>query len=99
MSNWAEDYYNAEGPAVIRIEADGGGEIRFGFVRGTLDGQVILSDPKSHFRFTWLGTDELEPVQGQGEAWIEDGILRGEINVAGGDRSGFRAMRSSPGPS
>jgi hypothetical protein len=45
-------------------------------------------------RFTWQGSDEMDPASGAGDAELdEDGLLTGEIRFHDGDDSTFKARR------
>src|SRR4051794_24202833 len=77
-------------PAYIRFDAQGGGEFVFGAVQGSLHCRY---GPAS-VRFTWEGSDEMDPASGAGEAELdEDGLLTGEIRFHNGDDSAFKARR------
>src|SRR3954463_11251148 len=77
-------------PAYIRFDAQGRGEFVFGAVQGSLHCRY----GPAGVRFTWQGSDEMDPVSGAGDAELdEDGLLTGEIRFHDGDDSTFKARR------
>ena len=77
---------------VIMVTAYGGdgGEFAFdclaGSMHGACSGNVV--------EFSWNGNDEMEPASGEGCAELQDdGSLRGEISLQGGDDIPFIARR------
>jgi hypothetical protein len=62
----------------------------FGAVQGSLHCRY---GPDS-VRFTWQGSDEMDPASGAGDAELdENGLLTGEIRFHDGDDSSFKARR------
>ena len=96
MEMWDEDYFNMEVQAYIEIRPDNLGNFQFGLVSGYLDGYLEAESGKERFVFTWEGQDEMDPMTGSG--WIK---LKGKNEAVGliklhlGDRSGFKARRTS----
>src|SRR3712207_4423064 len=90
MALWGSEFLDLGEPAYIRFDARGGGEFVFGAVQGSLHCRY---DPAS-VRFTWEGSDEMDPASGAGEAELdEDGLITGEIRFHNGDNSAFKARR------
>jgi hypothetical protein len=90
MELWDSDFLDLVEPAYIRFDAQGHGEFVFGAVQGSLHCRY---SPAS-VRFTWQGSDEMDPASGAGDAELdEDGLLTGEIRFHDGDDSTFKARR------
>ncbi len=90
MELWDSDFLDLVEPAYIRFDAQSGGEFVFGAVQGSLHCRY---GPGS-VRFTWEGSDEMDPVSGAGDAELDDdGLLTGEIRFHNGDDSTFKARR------
>jgi len=90
MALWDSDFLDLVEPAYIRFDAQGRGEFVFGAVQGSLHCRY---GPGS-VRFTWQGSDEMDPASGAGDAELdEDGLLTGEIRFHDGDDSTFKARR------
>ena len=78
------------GPAYIRFDADGGGELAFGAVQGGIDDHPGTDS----VHFTWEGSDEMDHASGDGDAQLDaDGTLIGEIRFHRGDEPAFTAHR------
>ena len=94
MSEWDNDYVNEEVRAFIRIEKSGSGEFHFGLVQGSMCGDFEKSKEGMIFDFTFEGSDECDPANGDGWMKInDDGIAEGEIRFHAGDKSKFLAKR------
>lgn len=94
MEMWNEEYFNMEVQAFIKINHDGKGEFQFGLVTGNFIGKVIEQNNNEKFTFKWVGTDELEPVNGIG--WIEiinEDLIEGEFIFYDGEESKFKARK------
>lgn len=90
MDLWGTDFIDLVEPGYITFDPGGGGEFIFGAVQGSLHCRY---GPAS-VRFTWQGSDEMDPACGAGDAELdEDGLLTGEIRFHDGDDSGFKARR------
>lgn len=90
MELWDTDFLNLVQPAYISFDKQGRGEFAFGAVQASLD---CWYGPDSA-DFTWEGSDEMDPVHGDGVAELqEDGSLEGEIRFHSGDESTFKARR------
>ena len=89
MEMWDADFLDLVQPAYISFD-DRGGEFAFGAVQASLD---CWYAPRS-IDFTWEGSDEMDPVHGDGEVELaDDGTLIGEIRFHGGDESTLKARR------
>jgi hypothetical protein len=91
MTEWNENYLDAEGQAFIDFDAKGGGEFQFGYVGGSLDYQVTTRDGEPAVEWTWEGSDEMDLALGRGWAVLEGDKLHGLILFH--DDSGFVAKR------
>ena len=90
MELWDSDFLDLVEPAYIHFDAQGHGEFAFGAVQGSLHCRYSSAS----VRFTWQGSDEMDPASGAGDAELdEDGLLTGEIRFHGGDDSSFKARR------
>jgi hypothetical protein len=90
MELWDSDFLDLVEPAYITFDQQGGGRFVFGAVQGSLHCRY---GPDS-VRFTWEGSDEMDPASGAGDAeFDEDGLLTGEIRFHNGDDSTFKARR------
>jgi hypothetical protein len=90
MELWDRDFLDLVEPAYIRFDAQDRGEFVFGAVQGNLHCRY---GPGS-VRFTWQGSDEMDPASGAGDAELDDdGLLTGEIRFHDGDDSTFKARR------
>src|SRR3954453_21298704 len=94
MTEWDENYLNAEVQAFIDFDADGPGEFQFGYVRGSLDYQVATRDREPGVEWTWEGSDEMDFALGRGWAVLKGDELHGMIFFHQGDDSGFVAQRA-----
>ncbi|MFL0198215.1 hypothetical protein ACJDU8_22020 [Clostridium sp. WILCCON 0269] len=89
-----EEYFNTGVQAFIRINGDGKGEFRFGLVTGDFIGKIVAQDNSEKFAFKWLGTDELEPVNGIG--WIKiinKDLVAGKFIFCNGEESKFKVRK------
>ena len=85
---WPRDHLDLCGPAYLRIDADGTGEMAFGALVATVDGGFTSSGVD----FDWDGADEGDQVTGTGWADLrDDGFLEGEIAYDNGDDTSFIA--------
>ena len=94
MEMWDADYLNMETQAYLRIEHDGRGNFQFGLVEGYIDGEVEEIDGQERFVFSWEGSDELDPVLGNG--WVKfsgTDRLIGRIKIHLGDSSGLEVVK------
>jgi hypothetical protein len=87
---WDRDYLDLVEPAHITFEDDGLGEFAFGCVHGGLDCEY---SQRTIF-FTWQGFDEMDEVNGDGSAELDDdGSLEIEIRFHLGDEATLKAQR------
>lgn len=94
MSGWDTDYINMEVQAYIHINKKGMGGFQFGLVSGQVDGRFEKDTDGPIFDFTWEGSDEGEPMSGDG--WMiarNDGSAEGEFRIHLGDSSLFWAQK------
>ena len=94
MTEWGEDFINAEVRGFIEFDAKGGGEFHFGYVRGDMDYRLTTKDGEPAVEWTWEGNDEMDPAQGRGWAVLKGDELHGMIFFHQGDDSGFVAKRA-----
>ena len=94
MTEWDEDFINAEVQGFIEFDARGGGEFQFGYVHGDMDCRLTTRDGEPAVEWTWEGNDEMEPGQGRGWATLKGDELHGMIYFHEGDDSGFVAKRA-----
>lgn len=94
MTEWGEDFINAEVQGFIEFKANGTGEFQFGYVHGYMDCRPGTRDSEPAIEWTWDGNDECDPAQGWGWAVLKDGELHGMIAFHQGDESGFVAKRA-----
>lgn len=88
---WDADYLNMSGPAFIEFKRDERGEIRFGCVMATLE----CTYSPSTVHFDWHGFDEMDEVDGDGFAELnDDGTLNIEFSYRYGDDAVFKARKS-----
>lgn len=87
---WDRGYLDLCGPASITIGADGRGEIAFGATQATLD----VEYGRSSIGFTWIGSDEMDEVSGEGTAeLLEHGSVKIEFEYHNGDEAVLKAKR------
>ncbi|MFC0206541.1 hypothetical protein [Novosphingobium soli] len=85
---WPRDHLDLCGPAFLRIDADGTGEMAFGALCASVDGGFTPSGVD----FDWNGADEGDQVTETGWADLrDDGWLEGEIAYDNGDDTSFIA--------
>jgi hypothetical protein len=94
MTQWDEDFINAEVQGFIEFDAKGGGEFQFGYVRGDMNCRQTTRDGEPAVEWTWDGNDEMDPAQGRGWAVRKGDELHGMIFFHEGDDSGFVARRA-----
>lgn len=87
---WDRDYLDLVEPAHIMFEGNGHGEFSFGALNGGLDcqyGHRIIF-------FTWQGFDEMDEVNGDGSAELnDDGSLEIEIRFCLGNEAMLKARQ------
>ncbi len=93
MTEFDEDFINAEVQGFIEFDASGGGQFQFGYVRGDMDCRETARDGEDAVEWTWEGNDEMDPAQGRGWAVLKGEELHGLIGFNDGDESGFVARK------
>jgi hypothetical protein len=84
--------YDMAGPGSYILFAKDGGAFALDCLTGSIHGRC----GGAAVEFMWNGSDEMEPASGHG--WAEkqdDGSLKGEICLEGGDDIPFIARRSA----
>src|SRR4051794_40977311 len=94
MTEWDEDFINAEVQGFLEFNAQGGGGFQFGYVRGDMDCRLTTRDGEPAVEWTWEGYDEMDPQAGAGWAVRKGEELHGMIAFDDGDESGFVAKRA-----
>lgn len=94
MEEWDKDFIDEEEDGYFEFGKGGDGEFHFGNVQGSIHGESETIEGKSRFEFTWVGSAEMDELNGRGWAEIqENGKLYGKIIFHGGDKSWFKAKR------
>ena len=93
MSEWENDFIDAEVPGYINFAKDGLGDLQFGYVRCDIDWQETERDGEPAVEFSFEGMDEMNPCSGRGWAVINGKELDGMIFFHRGDESGFKAKK------
>lgn len=87
---WDKRYLDLAGPAFIRFDDDGQGEMAFGALQAGLScdtGPLLIF-------FSFEGFDEMDPIHGSGTAeLLDDGSLELEISIHLGDDITLKARR------
>jgi hypothetical protein len=90
-SQWANEYLDTLGPALISITGHGD-RLRM----HCLIAQVNVRPTKAGASFTWEGAWEYDPMRGTGTVRVgKDGKLYGRIRINDGDESTFLAERTN----
>jgi hypothetical protein len=95
MTEWDEDFINAEVQAFIEFDANGGGEFQFGYVRGDMNCRLTTRDGGPAVEWTWDGYDEMDAEAGGGWAVLKGDELHGMIGFNDGDDSEFVAKKAN----
>lgn len=93
MEQWDQEFIDLDGPGFIAFSNNGQGEMKFGAVSLTLDWEA---NHERRVEFSFEGFDEMDEVSGFGWAELREDLLIGEIRFHQGERSGFKASRSTP---
>jgi hypothetical protein len=89
---WERDFLDLVGPAMLTVGNDGQGEIAFGALQAGLD----LAYGRRDVSFTWLGSDEMDEVNGDGSAeMLDDCSLEIEFAYHNGDETVLTAIRET----
>lgn len=87
---WDRDYLDLCGPTAIVIGADGRGKIPFGAMQATLDVEYGATS----IAFTWIGSDEMDEVSGEGSAeLLDDGSIENEFEYDSDDEAVLKAKQ------
>ncbi len=98
MTEWDEDFINAEVQGFIEFGGQYNGNFQFGYVNGDMDYRLTLRDGDPAIEWTWDGNDEMDLAKGRGWAVLKDDELHGIIFFHEGDESGFVAKRQQQRP-
>jgi hypothetical protein len=91
---WDRDYLDLCGPAMMTITDQGHGEIAFGAFEAALD----IEYGRDSIGFTWEGSDEGDPVSGNGSAELmDDGSIEIEFAFRNGDDAVLKARPAEDG--
>ena len=93
METWDRDAFESDGPALIRFEKNGQGEMNFIYVKVELDWR--WDETADHVAFTFAGFDELTETSGRGWTKIQGNQMEGKIYFHMGDESGFKAEKGT----
>ena len=93
MTEWDDEFINAEMRGYFEFGDDGTGSFHFGYVHGHTDYLIAERDDEPAVEFTWEGNDEMDPATGRGWAVLKDGKLDGMLFFHRGDESGFVAKK------
>jgi hypothetical protein len=97
MTEWDEDFINAEVQGFIEFDDKDSGSFQFGYVSGDMDCRLTTRDGEPAVEWTWDGNDEMDAAQGRGWAVLKGDELHGMIFFhSGGDDSGFVAKKVGP---
>lgn len=94
MTEWDEDFINAEVQGFIEFDDKNGGTFQFGYVSGDMDCRLTTRDGEPAVEWTWNGNDEMDHAEGRGWAVQKGDELHGMIFFHEGDESGFVAKRA-----
>jgi hypothetical protein len=93
MTEWDEDFINADVQGFIEFDDKNSGSFQFGYVTGDMDYRLTTRDGEPAVEWTWDGNDEMDHAEGRGWAVLKDDELHGMIFLHEGDESGFVAKR------
>ena len=94
MTEWDEDFINAEVPGFIEFNDKNSGSFQFGYVSGDMDCRLTTRDGEPAIEWTWDGNDEMDHAEGRGWAVLKGDELHGMIYFHEGDESGFVATKA-----
>lgn len=85
------------GRAVITFDKDGGGSLRFFWVKADIDCRSSTRGGSAFVDFTWAGTRDGSPVSGRGWATVlKTGGMMGHLWVHREGDANFTAVRQGP---
>ena len=95
MELWSQEDVDTLGPAFVRLDRDGTGEMAFLCVEAWLDCAPAQRDGRPALEFSWEGSDDGDHRCGRG--WLRvgdtDDTISGRFFFHRGDSSGFTAER------
>lgn len=94
MTEWDEDFINAEVQGFIEFDDKNSGSFQFGHVSGDMDCRLTTRDGEPAVEWSWDGNDEMDHAEGRGWAVLKGDELHGMIFFHEGDESGFVAKRA-----
>src|ERR1022692_1046372 len=94
MTEWDEDFINAEVQGFIEFNDKNSGSFQFGYVSGDMDCRLTTRDGEPAIEWTWDGNDEMDHAEGRGWAVLKGDELHGMIYFHEGDESGFVATKA-----
>jgi hypothetical protein len=94
MTEWDQDFIDAEVPGYINFIKDGLGEFQFGYVCCGIDWRECERDGEPAVEFSFEGMSEMDPCSGRGWIVVKGKEAEGMIFFHLGDESGFTAKRS-----
>jgi len=95
MTEWEQDFVNAEVPGYFEFTKNFLGEFQFGYVRCGIDWRNEERDGRPTVEFSFDGMDEMTPTSGQGWADLNGDTLDGMLFFHHGDDSGFKARKAA----
>jgi len=93
MTEWDNDFIDAEVPGYIDFAKDGLGDFQFGYVRCDIDWRETERDGEPAVEFSFEGNDEMDSCSGRGWGVVTNDELDGMICFHRGDESGFIAKK------
>ena len=88
---WSKEAIDIVEPGYIEIQGNRG---QLHFI--CIDGQMKIKKAKDNYTFTWEGTDEGDPISGNGDFTVNGDTLTGRIYINDGDDSSFIAVKYEP---
>ena len=93
MELWDQEFVDLVVQGYIDIRAKSRGEFQFVAVHGFMDYRIESCGDFEQLVFSWIGTDDMDPVNGRGWVKLGKDRLEGRIFFHDGDDSGFVAVR------
>jgi len=99
MELWSREDVETMGPAFLRLDPDGSGQMMFLCVEAWLDCEPTEREGKPALEFSWEGSDDGDDRCGRGWLRLGDGsdVIVGQFFFHRGDRSRFMAQRVAAG--
>jgi len=94
MTEWDEDFINAEVQGFLELDDKNNGSFQFGYVSGKMDCRLTTRDRAPAVEWTWDGNDEMDHAEGRGWGILKGDELHGMIFFHEGDESGFVAKKA-----